>query len=91
MARKKSFFDILLQSNRIGEAIGDRYRNYPRNSPEYAEGVRRQRKRGQIYKKYAQNIDKHFGGRLSGNQPLIRRKLSRNIYMGIKAKGTVAG
>lgn len=91
MARKKSFDDIFWQDVRIGQAISSRYRKYPKNSPKYAEGVRRLRKVGKIYGRYGDNINRYFNGKLDGNQTLMSKKLSRNIYMGTKAKGAVAG
>ncbi len=100
MARRgKSLNDLRIQNERIRDKIlsmvversNGRYPKF--GTPVYNWGERKKERLLDISNRYVHNLANSLGGtrKVATSDKLYNKKVPRSVYMGIKAKGAVAG
>lgn len=100
MARRgKSLNDLRIQNERIRDKIlsmvversNGRYPKF--GTPVYNWGERKKERLLDISNRYVHNLANSLGGtrKVVTSDKLYNKKVPRSVYMGIKAKGNVAG
>lgn len=82
MARRKSWGDIVAQSNRINNELNRRIDN---NTLSSTEALNRWRKANGAARRYRTNITNYLTRKQGGTQNGGDVKVSRRVYMGLSA------